>query len=233
MTRETRIWDIAATAAKLLELEIPASWVASPVQEVWGPLEFPEVAPLEVQTSEALTLIYNDEGTGSFANVSIWRPGVPEGFRSLGDVPFDAYTSPMVTSYVVAADHPAVTQPMGYEKIWSDAGANGDLQVTLWNPIPALGSVCPGQIATADYGAPPELDAIACVRADHAQVAGVAFVWDDTGSGADWDGSIWGCTTPPNGVLVHPTFLSRRHHDGPGYVECMGLSQDLTTLRDG
>ena len=62
---------------------------------------------------------------------------------------------------------------------------------------------------------------------------GVEFVWDDTGSGATWDGSVWGCASVGEGTLVHPTFLSRRHHDGPGYGECMGLVESMTTSAGG
>ncbi|MGB1700114.1 MAG: Vps62-related protein, partial [Nannocystaceae bacterium] len=233
ITRETRIWDIAATAAALLDLTPPPEWVASPVIEVWGPAETTEEAPLPQVMVDTLEPIYTDEGTGSFASVSFWRPTVPEGFRSLGDVPADTYTSPLVTGYAVAADHPAVVSPVGYEKIWSDEGANGNMMVTLWNPIPPAGYVCPGQLAKADYGDPPGLDEIACVRHEYLKLSGVDFVWDDTGSGASWDGSVWGCASVGDDTLVHPTFLSRRHHDGPGYGECMGLIESMTESAGG
>lgn len=233
ITRETRIWDIAATAAALLEVTPPPEWVASPVIEVWGPIEAPVEDPLPQVEVETLELVYTDDGTGSFSSVSFWRPSVPAGYVSLGDIPADSYTSPMVTGYAVAADHPAVTSPRGYEKIWSDDGANGNMMVTLWNPVPPAGYVCPGQIAKADYGEPPALDELACVRQEYVKLSGVEFVWDDTGSGATWDGSVWGCAPAGEGTLVHPTFLSRRHHDGPGYGECMGLVESMTTSAGG
>jgi len=233
VTRETRIWDLAATAAALLDVTQPPEWVASPVIEVWGLTEPPMEDPLPQVEIDTLELLYTDDGTGSFSNVSFWRPTVPAGYRSLGDVPADNYTSPMITGYAVAADHPAVTSPRGYEKIWSDAGANGNMMLTLWNPVPVAGYVCPGQIAKADHGEPPGLDEIACIRQEYLKLSGVEFVWDDTGSGATWDGSVWGCAPAGDGILVHPTFLSRRHHDGPGYGECMGLIESMTTPADG
>ena len=223
IARETRIWDIAATATSLLDLTAPPEWVASPVVEVWGAPDLEALEVLPVVEIDTLSQLYTDQGTGSFEDVAFWRPEVPEGYVSLGDVASDGYSTPLEIGYAVLADHPAVVKPRGFEKIWTDEGAGGDGQVTLWNPVPPAGYVCPGQLAKPDHGAPPSVEEIACVRVDYAQLGMPSFIWGDTGSGAGWDGSVWGCGASASGTLVHPTFLSRRHHDGPGYNECVGL----------
>lgn len=236
LQRELRIWDIAATAAHLLEIEAPPQWVGQPVYEaienpaLSGSIDPAPTLPLPYLSGDGYTKIYDDTGTGAFSDVSFWRPVVPEGYISLGDVAVAGHGAPDHPAVTVAADHPALVEPIAYEKIWSDAGAGGELEVTLWNPLPPAGPyICPGQIAKPDHGGPPALGETRCVHERYLQPAVVEFTWDDTGSGAAWDGSVWSCREGAGSTLVHPTFLSRRHHAGPGNNECFGLRETRAT----
>lgn len=83
------------------------------------------------------------------------------------------------------------------------------------------------QIAKPDHEGPPPLDATRCIHRDYLQSAVVEFTWDDTGSFAAMDGSVWSCRAGLGSTLIHPTFFSRRDHEGPGHNECHGLRESL------
>jgi hypothetical protein len=224
--RETRIWDVAPTVLALLGVEAPTVWSGRRVMEGFDPSERPPApsGDLVYTLADTYEWIWDDAGTGAFSDVSLWRADEPDGFRRVGDVVVTGHAAPGGGTLMVRSDDPlALAAPVAFEQVWSSAGANGDADVTLWNPIPPLGYVCLGTVATAGIGVPPPFGDVACVHSELLISAPNQFVWDDTGSGAGWDGSVWGCVADTETTLVPRAFITRRHHDGPGLNKCFGL----------
>ena len=169
--------------------------------------------------------IYDDRGTGADDDLSIWRPVISGdryndgAYYSLGDVAMRSHGVPPKTGFVVRALKPdALAPPLGYTVVWDDSGSGGDFDVKFWKPIAPPGYVALGHVVVRSYSQYPSTDLIRCVKAEYVRQAGHAWVWDDSGSGADDDASIWEAR-PQYGDFRGQqlnTFLSNRSH-GAGY----------------
>jgi hypothetical protein len=226
LTRELRIWDTPATVLALLAVDQPDVWIGQPVAEGLFGRGIPAApqAELELQVTASYSPLWDDTGTGALRDVSVWRPSPPDGFWSVGDVAVAGHGAPVDGTLVVRSEDPAaLAAPVAYELIWSSAGARGEADVALYNPVAPVGYACLGTVAARGLAGPPPRDAIRCVHLDYLQPARTELTWKDTGSGATWDGSIWSCAAAAGGAPVPHTFVTRRHHDGPGYLKCFGL----------
>jgi hypothetical protein len=230
LSRDVRIWDVAATVLALLDVPAPAEWIASPVIE--GLYDTPLQLPPPVEGIEAVEVsdhvwIWDDTGSGALEPVSIWRPIAPAGYGLLGDVAIAGYGMPTAPALAVVDDPIALRPPVGFELVWQDTLSGADDDVSLWNPIPPLGYVCMGAVAVAGY-TPPEIPQLRCVHAQLVQRGLSAHTWDDAGSGALWDGAVWSCI--PGGAadpgatgLAAGAFIARRHGSDPGVDRCTTL----------
>ncbi|MCH9686704.1 MAG: Vps62-related protein, partial [Deltaproteobacteria bacterium] len=179
-------------------------------------------------------LLYDETGTGASAEVSVWRPIAPQGHRLLGDRVIASHQMPGAPALVMVDDAGVLLPPRGFELIWQDTLSGGVNDVSLWNPVPPLGYVCMGAVAVAGY-TEPQIDQLRCVHADLVQRGLAAYVWDDAGSGAQWDGSVWSCLAggdqdPSASGLATGSFVARRHGDDPGVNRCYTLRADRVTL---
>jgi hypothetical protein len=215
--REVRIWDVAPTALGLLGVEPPAEWIASAMPEVLGG---PEVSPPPaadlIEVSD-YTWVYDDSGTGAATDVSIWRPVVPDGWAMLGDVAHASHDAPTSSTLSVFDDPALVQPPTGYESVWTDSGSGGTHDLTLYHPIPPAGFVCLGSVAVAAYDSPPSTDLVRCVHAAALDPGTATYTWDDSGSGAYADVSLWTCSGMPG------SFISRQNSSDPGSNRCFEL----------
>ena len=223
--RDLRIFDIAATVAALLGVEGPASWLGSPVLEV---LAFAEPAGDPAATLELLPVsdyvwVYDDSGSGAFTDGSIWRPVVPDGYVSIGDVAHASHAEPGFATLVIRDDPDALRPPVGYEQIWNDKGTLGANDVTIWNPIPPLGYACLGSVATPGYDAPPPVGQIRCVHRRYLVRGEASLTWTDAGSLGFQDAGLWTCGDGSAGGLAARSFITRRHHSDPGAAMCWSL----------
>lgn len=226
LQRETRIFDIAPTAARALGIEPDPSWVGRAIPEVWEDLPPGPEQPIAVVSTDSWSWVFDDAGSGAASDLSIWSPDIPVGFTSLGDAAVAGYDPPVVGSMAVDPMSDGVMAPIGYEEMWNTVGSGANNDVALWNPIPEPGYVCLGNVASATPGVPPDLDATVCIHGDAVLVVDRQKVWDDTLSGAAWDAGLWSCVT--NGTLsdVPLTVQTRRDHDDPGSNRCWGFSPD-------
>lgn len=104
-----------------------------------------------------------------------------------------------------------VKPPIDYIWKWNSWGSRMPWFSTMWTPIPPPGYVCLGDVMTKGWGKPPTNDnaPIRCIPARYVQAipnSGNVLIWNDRGSGADNDGSIFGMNngaygegTPANG----------------------------------
>jgi hypothetical protein len=232
ITREVRIWDIAPTVTRLLDVPAPAAWIASPIIEAFGGLPASSVPtdPLELRATSTYEFAYDESGTGALAMVSVWHPlAAAPGDVSLGDVALDTHAMPTTMAWTTRGDAAGVRAPVGYEQIWNDGASGGSNDGSLWSPIPALGFVCLGDVAVAGY-TPPPLDAVRCVHQSYVATSTATHTWSDRGSGATLDGSVWSCSESTETTLG--TFYARRHEDDDaGTNRCHALLTSRVVVR--
>jgi hypothetical protein len=96
----------------------------------------------------------------------------------------------------------AVASPVSYTKIWDDGKSGGKNDGTIWRPNAPSGYVSLGDVATGGYDAPSTND-IWCVREDLVVESDYdpTKIWDDRGSGARMNVSVWAIARPT--VRVH------------------------------
>ena len=225
LLRELRVFDIAATVGSLLGIEAPASWLGSPVIEVLAfaePADEP-TAKLDLLPVSDYVWVYDDTGSGAFEDGSIWRPVVPAGYVSIGDVAHASHDKPGFATLVIRDDPDALRPPVGYEQIWNDKGTLGANDVTIWNPIPPLGYACLGSVATPGYDTPPSTAQVRCVHQRYLVRGKASLTWTDAGSLGFQDAGLWTCDDGPDGGLAARSFITRRHHSDPGYAKCWSL----------
>lgn len=217
--REVRIWDVAPTAAFWLGIPAHDTWIGNAMPELGGPPIPTTAAKPVVEEVADFTWVYDDSGTGAHDDVSIWRPVVPDGFALLGDVVHASHDPPSWSTLVVRDDPAVVAQPLGYESVWDDGGSGGSHDVTLYHPIPPLGYTCLGSVAVGAHDTPPSPELVRCVHTDVLGEAKPVFTWDDSGSGAYLDVSLWTC----QGGSGPTSFITRRHSSDPGSDRCASL----------
>jgi len=147
---------------------------------------------LEVLQASRFTWAYDDRGTGSHNDVSVWRPDLSQypGYFSLGDVAMPNHGTPPGSTFVVRGDGDLLAPPVGYNWVWSDWGSGGDHDVSIWDPIAPEGYTCLGTVVALGYDA-PSTQLIRCIKSAYVLPANTAWVWSDSGSGADHDVSFW------------------------------------------
>ncbi len=184
------------TPAQGSEAIQPESQTIEPViQQVGQDLELIYVAEFE--------LVWFDVGSGAYMNGAFYRPIVPEGYYALGHYGQNNWSEPsggMFAARELVAG--ALAPPIDYEWIWADWGSGGDLDGSFWRPIPAPGYVCLGAVSQFGYYK-PDLNEIRCVRDDLVTEGYVAGeLWNDSGSGADYDISTWYISAHSDGISV-------------------------------
>ena len=205
-----------------------------------GSMQFAEL--IDVQSINSFHWIYNDSGTGADDDFSIWRPNTDAypGYYSLGDIGVSHHGAPGST-YIVKADGELLAAPVDYYRTWGDWGSGGDHDVSFWQPIAPEGYTCLGNIAQRNYDK-PSTDLMRCIKSDVLLRGYASWVWDDSGSGADWDAGVW--TAMPHSSKGLPTggFISRNSHSDNGgdvywvlnkdYInqQGYGLATDITAL---
>lgn len=200
------------------------SLVASCIAANMAPPPAPS-SSLEAAWAPGLTWIYDDDGSGADEDLSVWSPDLSAlpGFVPLGDRAVRSHTAPGDGVAVVKDSVPnALSRPLGYSLVWDDKGSGGDHDLSLWMPVAPPGYTALGYVATSSYNEKPSLDAVRCVHDSYLTAASPLWIWDDDGSGADWDCGIW---QPGSGGISPRTFIARRSHTDSG--ESLGLYRGL------
>jgi hypothetical protein len=153
---------------------------------------------LEVAYVEQLDPVWNDSGSGANSDGSFYKPVVPQGYEVIGYYGQTDYGAATREALAVVKEliPGSLAQPTGYQVVWTDSGSGSNRDGAFWRPVPPDGYVCLGQVVTGyDFGtgyAPPSLDAIRCVRRELTAPARIdRAIWNDKGSGADSDISVW------------------------------------------
>lgn len=152
---------------------------------------------LLISTTSVYTWLYNDRGSGSSMDVSIYRPAPADiSYCILGDYAQGNYNPPTNTSIIVKAinddpNFPLIKLPADYTEIWNDRGSGGDHDGSIWFPVPPDGYISIGYVCQSGYSK-PALTNYACLRRDLcADATPGSLIWNDRNSGADKDVSLY------------------------------------------
>jgi hypothetical protein len=186
---------------------------------------------LELRYVKQFDPVWNDSGSGANYDGAFYKPVVPPGYDVIGYYGQGDYGATRGAVAVVKELVPgALAQPTGYQAVWTDSGSGSNRDGAFWRPIPPDGYVCLGDVVTGyDFGkgyAPPSPDAIRCVRREYTAPAKIdRGIWNDTGSGADGDVSVWHLVPGVHGGVYLGTLTSVGGSYSPP-------SQPVYTLRE-
>lgn len=129
-----------------------------------------DLPPLKHPTD--YTWIYNDAGTGSNNDVSIWMPVPPPGYKAMGMVASSNWSAPALADVVCVREDLTMMGKAG-SYIWHDVGTGGTYDLGSWEiEIPTSGShesayLAPGtMIAWASWSPPIAHDAMNVLKVD-------------------------------------------------------------------
>ncbi|XP_078497368.1 uncharacterized protein LOC144753601 [Lissotriton helveticus] len=174
-----------------------------------------DIALVLYQTQDMVN-IWDDKGSGADRDVSFWKV---DHCCSLGHIAVDNYNKP---SGVFAKEIKAGTlvKPTSFVQVWTDRGSGANRAGAIWRPVCPSGYVALGYAATGNYAAPSS-DDFRCVKAEYVTPAQWTWVWNDGGSGARDDVSIWKASPiNPEGQTLNAMSGIKRHGDMdiPAYV---------------
>src|SRR5262245_35032952 len=152
---------------------------------------------LLISTTSLYDWVYSDKGSGADMDVTIWRPHPGDASYSIiGDYAQGNYGAPTGSALIVKAinddpQNPLLQPPQCYNQVWTDKGSGGDHDGSIWFPVPPDGYFSIGFVGQSGYDKPSLLN-YACLRRDLVEQADVgALIWNDKGSGADQDVSLY------------------------------------------
>ncbi|WP_435271369.1 Vps62-related protein [Streptomyces sp. 1222.5] len=186
---------------------------------------------LTIKPMSSFIKVYDDRGTGAHNDIAIWRPNerLYPGFRSLGDIAMDTHEVVPQNTFLVKDVGNVLAAPSDYREVWNDKGSGGDLDGSIWEPVAPAGYTCLGAVGVAGYGK-PSLNAMRCVRSDLTVAGRASKVWDDAGSGAVGDASVWQADAADYLGLTSSTFHASASHGSPGPSSYRVLDKRKTSL---
>ncbi|PTU68936.1 DUF946 domain-containing protein [Chromobacterium haemolyticum] len=154
------------------------------------------------------TPLYTDKGSGADKDVSIWRANPPSPSQFLiGDHAQNNYNKPTEAIQVVQVEKddpssPLLAPPLDYTLIWTDQGSGADMDGSIWMPSAPDGYVAIGAVCQTGYNK-PNVGNYRCVRRDLviATAAG-DLIWNDKGSGAKSDVSLYAINSAPGSFIA-------------------------------
>lgn len=181
------------------------------------PDNFPAIEVRKVSQG-AWTLVATDQGSHSKTNVGIWKPLIDGNseWRWIGHAS-DPHQMVIIKSLVPGA----TAAPMGFRRMWTDAGSGNGSGYSLWNIIPppgykALGGIAKFRVGRSDYDTPSGdlVDKLVCVHESLCTEGRVGnFIWNDHGTKADSDGSMWYIEPNDGNGIRTGAFICSGNHD--------------------
>lgn len=115
---------------------------------------------------------------------------------------------------------------------WKDRGSGAILSATFYRPLPSPGYLVIGHYGWPSYGGAK--GGVLALRADGPvpwkYPVDYKKVWDDSGSGANWDGSFWKAEAPPGYAAVG--MLVQRGYKKPRLHEMVCVREDFVEIYD-
>lgn len=138
-------------------------------------------------------LIWKDSGSGGYHDISIFRPRGPSGYYVVGDIAIGNYGSPRTALLAKAMDgkEDVFANPTSFRRRWTDRGSGADWDVSFWEPICPYSYLPLGHAAVRSHGSSPPRERFACVKHTHVVQGDWNWVWNDRGTGANVDVSVY------------------------------------------
>jgi hypothetical protein len=138
-----------------------------------------------------------DKGSGAGMDGAFYRPIPQQGYFILGDYGQGNYNPPNGTVLTIKVeqddpDQPALKVPEDFVQVYNDKGSGADEDGSFWAPIAPFGYVACGHVVQRGYNK-PDVPELRCLRYDLAKSIVIAgnLIWNDKGSGANMDVSIY------------------------------------------
>ncbi len=144
---------------------------------------------IKVYESTESDIIWKDRRSGARRDISTHRPKGPGG-QSVGDIAVGHYSSPATAPTVKAVKSDALSHPNSFRKIWDDSGSGASWDGSFWEPICPGNYVPLGHVSVRSHSRPSITDVV-CVKRDYVVVGRWQYVWNDRGSGADDDVTVY------------------------------------------
>ncbi|WP_164931386.1 HBL/NHE enterotoxin family protein [Longirhabdus pacifica] len=181
-------------------------------------VDIPDQPLLFAFYAPATQFVYNDKGTGSHQDGTVWRTPPIEGFKSVGDYAQGNYDLSTGKVIVLASNdkpntqNPVLKDPTDYELIWADHKSDGDMDGSFWKPLCSQGYTSLGHVATPNYNK-PNTTQVTCVRQDFVAETSIGdLIWSDKGSGARTDVSLFMMNSETN-ILSSGSFHAQPQYD--------------------
>jgi len=143
--------------------------------------------------TEVFDLIWKDSGSGAAMDGAVWRArnDQPE-YCSLGDVATGDGDYPDYNAVLVSERKAgSLVQPTSFSLVWNDKGSGAHADVSIYRMTAPSGYTCLGAVAVDSFQTSPDSSKYCCVKDDYLVEADAIHTWNDKGSGADSDVSLW------------------------------------------
>lgn len=192
---------------------------------------------IEVVPKQSVDRVGSDRGSGAKRDLALYRPKCPEKWYWLGQSG-NCNTKLIRVKPLVPG---VVTEPHDYQCAWTDAGSGKKNGYSLWNISPqpnyrALGGIARLGKGRTDWAKPKddEVKGIACVHESLCAEGDIGgMIWNDAGTHAKADGSVWEIKPKSeNGIHAH-TFFCQDNHSRPNekvYVIAKGPKVKLKDI---
>lgn len=149
-----------------------------------------QVALIVYQVTET-ERIWKDSGSGADVDFSSYRAIEPDSYYSLGDIGVASHSKPAFSIMVREVKSGVLEEPKFYRLRWNDRGTGADEDVSFHEPTCPPGYNALGYVTINTQSTPPSKRDIRCVNSTYTMKGKWKYVWNDAGSGADTDVTVW------------------------------------------
>ncbi|PIK55310.1 hypothetical protein BSL78_07782 [Apostichopus japonicus] len=156
--------------------------------------------------------IWNDGGSGAHRDLAVWRSRGPSNTYSLGDI---AVPGGRPAKGYVVKEHKANSLRPAYDfaQVWNDRGSGARWDGAFYLPLCPPGFRALGHVAVRNHHDKPPSNDFRCVSAEYTVQGRWEWVWNDAGSGANRDVSVFKAMSSGNGQGVE-AMSTIAHHGG-------------------
>jgi hypothetical protein len=186
---------------------------------------------LKLTTTTEFHRIFDDRDTGSRVDGALWQPTTNyPWFSTVASNQYGSSEFRGTQKGVYATDNSGnmLKPPARWEKIWDDRGSGAPDDRSLWRAVPEPGYTCLGHVGKGRRGEHfsngasvrnSDFPNYRCVLSEYVRQipqSALVQVWNDAGSGARDDASIWQYRSP-NGYALAFGNKSHGKPSGPFY----------------
>ena len=146
-------------------------------------------------------MVYTDAGTGARMGITVYGPtlsSIPAGYFMVGmaavPVTNGAGNKQMLFLVNPESDPEAIAEPVGFKLIWKDSGSGGYMDGSFYSVNCPTPYVALRDVAAGSWSLPSDelKKKFACIHLKLARSAMIGdLIWNDRGSGAHSDISVW------------------------------------------